>query len=96
MSDEPPEPEPPASPGVVDDMLRALVSGPVEEFAQVRDAAIQAGREHEWNAAFGLAVHDLNDRLLRASYDVDDSRRRDLAARIAELQRLTGSEGLGG
>src|SRR5216683_1130723 len=85
-----PEPDPPYDAEVVEAIRGALVDAQPESLAEVFEAAAEE-HEHELRAALGLAMHDLNDQLLHASYDVGDSRRRDLAARIAELHRLTGT-----
>jgi hypothetical protein len=77
---EPAEPEPQPRQDIVFTIFEALIHWPPEHWRQAADAL--AAAEHEWNAAIGLAIDDLN------------ARHSDIHARIKELQRLTGSEGL--
>ena len=91
---EPLDPERVYNPDVVEDIRKLLVTVPVVNLETVFEAAGEQ-HGHELAAALGMAVaQDLSEQLRHAGFDTDDSRRRDLAARIAELQRLTGSEGL--
>lgn len=85
---EDPEPEAEYNPITVDGLAKQLVDVPVSEMHRV----VEVIREHELGPVLERTVGELNYLLSHASYDVDGWRRREVAERVAELQRLTGSD----
>jgi hypothetical protein len=71
----------------VEILFDALTKLPPRDFARFRDIALGDGREHEWNAALGMALTYIFDQF--ETHPVDSAQYADAVARADELQRLT-------